>query len=241
MDAAQVEQAVLLGWYWQNASTCRAHNRVIADWVQQAPQRFIGFAAIHPGQSAADVIDQLQQAHALGLQGVGELHPGVQQFNSSSPGWQALASWCVAHNWPVNLHATEAVGHDHPGNVATPLDDFVRMASASPALKLILAHWGGGLAFYELNPRLRQQLRNVWYDCSASPLLYQPQVFRRVIDIVGPDKVLFGSDFPLRIYPKQQTTPDFHTYLHSIQTDAELSASELDALLYQNWQALLAC
>lgn len=240
MDAAGVQQSVLLGWYWQNERSCRAHNQVIAEWVQAAPERFIGFAAIHPGQSAESVLDQLNAAHALGLRGVGELHPGVQQFNSRSCGWQALAEWCVKHNWPVNLHATEAAGHEHPGSVPTALNDFVRMAQTAPQLKLILAHWGGGLAFFELNPRLRKILKNVRYDTAASPLLYPPSIFRSVIDIVGIEKVLFGSDYPLRIYPRQQTVPDYSTYLHAIRTEAHLSRTEFEAISQQNFRQFLA-
>jgi predicted TIM-barrel fold metal-dependent hydrolase len=239
MDAAGVAQTVLLGWYWENEATCRWQNEVIAQWAQAAPERFIGFAAIHPGQSAQSVIAQCEHALRLGLRGVGELHPGVQNFNSASAGWQALAEWCVAHHWPINLHATEAVGHDHPGSVPTPLNDFLRMAEAHPDLKLILAHWGGGLAFFELNPRLRKALKNVYYDTSATPLLYEPSIFRRLIEIIGSEKILFGSDFPLRLYPRTQKTPDYTTFLDAISHEAELSNEESQAILYKNMQRLL--
>ncbi len=240
MDAAGVAQSVLLGWYWENEATCRWQNEIIAEWVKSAPERFIGFAAIHPGGSAESVIAQCEYALSLGLRGVGELHPGIQQFNSSSEGWQALADWCMAHDWPINLHATEAVGHEHPGSVPTPLNDFLRMAEARPELKLILAHWGGGLGFFELNPRLRKALKNVYYDTSATPLLYEPSIFRRMIEIIGKDKILFGSDYPLRLYPRTHKTPDYATFLDVIHHEADLSQEELAAITSQNMQRLLA-
>ncbi len=240
MDAAGVAQTVLLGWYWENETTCRWQNEVIAQWVQAAPERFIGFASIHPGGSAESVIAQCEHALGLGLRGVGELHPGMQQFNSSSEGWLALAEWCIAHDWPINCHATEAVGHDHPGSVPTPLNDFLRMAEASPALKLILAHWGGGLAFFELNPRLRKALKNVYYDTSASPLLYEPSIFRRLIEIIEAEKILFGSDFPLRLYPRTQKTPDYTTFLNAIRNEAQLSDDEFQAIMHKNMTRLLS-
>jgi predicted TIM-barrel fold metal-dependent hydrolase len=239
MDAAGIDQTVLLGWYWENETTCRWHNTIIAQWVRAAPDRFIGFAAIHPAGTAANIVDQLQHARELGLQGVGELHPGIQRFTAASSGWQALACWCVRHGWPVNLHATEAVGHDHPGSVPTPLNDFLRMAEAAPALKMILAHWGGGLPFFELNPKLRKALKNVSYDTSATPLLYAPDIFRRVIDIVGAEKICFGSDFPLRLYPRTQKIPDYTTFLDAIRNDAGLSPHELESILHQNISRLL--
>lgn len=239
MDAADVQQTVLLGWYWENESTCRWQNEVIAEWVTAAPERFIGFASIHPGGTAKSVIAQCEHAQSLGLRGAGELHPGIQKFDSSSAGWLALADWCVSHDWPINLHATEAVGHDHPGSVPTPLNDFLRMAEAHPKLKLILAHWGGGLAFFELNPRLRKTLKNVYYDTSATPLLYEPSIFRRLIEIVGQEKILFGSDFPLRVYPRTQKTPDYHTFIEAIKNEAELSPDEFAAIMQHNLQQLL--
>jgi len=40
-------------------------------------------------------------------------------------------------------------------------------------------------------------MSNVFFDTAASPLLYDPQVYNQVIQLVGADKILFGSDYPL--------------------------------------------
>lgn len=235
MDAAGVDQSVLLGWYWEHESTCREQNDAIAQLLSAAPERLIGFAAIFPN---AQVIDQLENAKALGFCGVGELHMGVQQFSAANPHWQAMANWCTVNNWPINCHVTETAGHDHPGSVPTPLQEFVRMATAAPDLKLILAHWGGGLAFFEQNPKLRKRLHNVYYDCAASPLLYDMRIFKQMVDLVGIDKLLFGSDFPLRIYPKSQKTPEMARYIERIRTDSGLNQAELAKLMGENFQRL---
>ncbi|MFW6217655.1 MAG: amidohydrolase family protein [Verrucomicrobiota bacterium] len=234
MDAAGVAKAVLLGWYWENEATCRWHNRVIADWVAAAPDRFIGFAAVYPNEN---VVAQLENAKALGLRGVGELHPGIQRFDETRPAWQKITDWCLRHHWPVNLHATEAAGHDHPGSVPTPLNTFVRMAAASPGLRIVLAHWGGGLPFFEQNPRLKKILQNVVYDSSASPLLYEPDILRRLIDLVGPGKLLFGSDYPLRVYPRKQIQPDFARMIEAFRS--RLSSEEAEAFFHANARRLL--
>ncbi|WPJ95336.1 amidohydrolase family protein [Coraliomargarita algicola] len=237
MDAAAVDQAVLLGWYWENESTCRQQNAAVAQWLAAAPERLIGFAAIYPN---ANVIDQLENAQALGFRGVGELHMGVQDFSAASPHWQAMAEWCSAQAWPINCHATETAGHEHPGAIPTPLQEFVRMAEAAPELKLILAHWGGGLPFFEQNPKLRKTLRNVYYDCAASPLLYEMRVFKQMVDLVGIDKLLFGSDYPLRIYPRSQKTPEMARYIESIRTESGLTQEEQNKLMSGNFARLLS-
>jgi len=239
MDAAGVEKAVLLGWYWEQFETCVWHNDVMAHWHREAPDRFIAFAAVQPATSPGQIIYELERAADLGLRGVGELHPGVQGFDSTSEGWLALADWCVAHDWPVNFHVTEAAGHDHPGSVATPLNDFIRMAKQHPELRLILSHWGGGLPFFEQNSKLRQALHNVYYDCAASPLLYDANVFRNCVNLVGIDKLLFGSDYPLRVFPRQQKSADFKRFIDYIQSETDFSAAELDQLFRGNFCKLL--
>lgn len=236
MDAAGVDQAVLLGWYWEEEATCRWHNTVMAKWIETAPERFMGFAAIYPN---ANIINQLEAAKALGFCGVGELHIGVQDFDAKSPHWQAMAAWCVANHWPINCHVTEATGHDHLGSVASPLQSFVQMAKAAPELKLILAHWGGGLAFFEQNPRLRKILRNVYYDAAASPLLYDLGIFKRMVDLVGIEKLVFGSDYPLRLFPREQKTANMKRYIECIRAESGLSHAELESLLGGNFRRLI--
>jgi predicted TIM-barrel fold metal-dependent hydrolase len=38
---------------------------------------------------------------------------------------------------------------------------------------------------------------SVWFDTAASHLLYDDRIYRTAIDLVGVDKILWGSDFPL--------------------------------------------
>ena len=237
MDAASVDQAVLLGWYWEHESTCRWHNEAMAQWMQAAPERLIGFAAIYPNEN---VIDQLEAAKRMGFRGVGELHMGVQDFDRASPHWQAMARWCVENDWPINCHATEAAGHDHPGSIPTPLQNFVRLAETEPDLKLILAHWGGGLAFFEQNPKLRKTLKNVYYDCAASPLLYDMGIFKQMVELVGIDKLFFGSDYPLRIFPRLEKSPEMMRYIRTIREESGLSELDFGNLFGANFARMMS-
>jgi predicted TIM-barrel fold metal-dependent hydrolase len=114
---------------------------------------------------------------------------------------------------PLCLHVSEPVGHVYPGKSTTPLEDYYWLATEYPELKLILAHWGGLLPFYELMNELmkgvRKQLKNVYYDTAATPLLYRQEMYRAVVSVVGPKKILYGSDYPLLIYPSQEKEPSF--------------------------------
>jgi predicted TIM-barrel fold metal-dependent hydrolase len=44
---------------------------------------------------------------------------------------------------------------------------------------------------------VKEILKNVWFDTAASPYLYVPDVYRVAGDIIGFEKVIFGSDYPL--------------------------------------------
>ena len=235
MDAAGVDQAILLGWYWEHEHSCRWHNTAIADWVRQAPDRFIGFAAIHP---AANVREQLEIAASLGLQGIGELHHGVQHFNAKSEGWLEIADWCVANKWQVNFHVTGTIGRQHPNAVATPLEELLAFAKSAPEVPLIFAHWGGDLLLQEYQSTSTEIPPNIYFDCSASPLLHSAEIFKQAIDRIGIDRVLFGSDYPLRLFPKRQKHADFYSYLEYVRNEAALDRAELKALLGENAKRL---
>ena len=66
-----------------------------------------------------------------------------------------------------------------------------------PDLTIVCAHWGGGLPFYVLMPEVKLAMKNVLFDTAASPLLYSSQIYSQVVQLVGADKILFGSDYPL--------------------------------------------
>ena len=78
-------------------------------------------------------------------------------------------------------------------------------------------------------PEVREALEHVYFDTAASHLLYEPAVYRRVIDLVGAEKILWGSDFPLTSQAKALERT----------RDAELSDEELDLVLGGNVRRLL--
>jgi hypothetical protein len=66
-----------------------------------------------------------------------------------------------------------------------------------------LAHWGGGIFFFNLlKKEVRETLQNVYFDTAASPFLYDAQIYRIAIQLGGAQRILFGSDFPL-LKPKR--------------------------------------
>ncbi|UCD70728.1 MAG: amidohydrolase family protein, partial [Syntrophobacterales bacterium] len=100
-------------------------------------------------------------------------------------------------NLPLMLHSNETVGHQYPGKGNTSLKSIYDFIRAFPGVRIILAHWGGGFFFYELMPEVAKVAERIWYDTAASPYLYRREIYSVAVTIVGADKILFGSDYPL--------------------------------------------
>lgn len=196
MDRCGVDHAVISGFAWQSLRLCAESNDCVAGAVASHPERLTGLAVVPPldGGAAAEI----ERCVRLGFKGIGELQPGGQGFDLKDAGaLKPLARAAAEHGLPLLVHLNEPLGHEYPGKGAAGPRDGWLFARSFPELKIVFAHWGGGLPFYELMPEVRADLRNVWYDCAAGPWLYEPRLYRLAIDLVGADKLLLGSDFPL--------------------------------------------
>jgi predicted TIM-barrel fold metal-dependent hydrolase len=234
MDAAGVARAVLLGWYWEKPATCVAQNRFYARCVQAHPDRLAACATIHPAAGNRATLAEVRRAHGEGLVGLGELSPQAQGYAVEDATFNAALELAAALGWPVNLHVTDPDSGAYPGRVATPLKDFIHLAQRHPATTFILAHWGGLLPLRE--PAARS-LANVYYDTAASPLLYDEGVWSRFLGVVSPEHVLFGSDFPLNVYPRIDAEPGLARLVAELHRSG-LTAEQLRAVAGENARRL---
>jgi len=234
MDAAGIERAVLLGWYWQRPETCMEQNRFFAECIRAHPRRLAAFATLHPAAGLAAVRAEAGRVRDEGLIGLGELSPHSQGYAIDDPVFREILALAGEMNLPVNLHVTDPDGRAYPGRVATPLADFTQLASAFPRTTFILAHWGGLLPLRLPDEELPP---NLFYDTAASPLEHTAAVWKEMTDAVGPDKVVFGSDFPLNLYPKLDAEPNLARF--AAEARGALGGAALAAVLRGNLECLL--
>ena len=200
MDEDGVERSVSMGMGWTDPGLAREANDYIIESASKYPDRIIGFCSVNPawGDAAAREIERCVK---LGARGVGELHPDTQGFDIGEAATMApVLEVAQEYGLVITTHSSEPVGHSYAGKGSTTpqvLMRFIENARAFPNVKIICAHWGGGLPFYALMPEVREALGNVWFDTAASPFLYTPDVFSAVAALVGQEKILPGSDFPL--------------------------------------------
>lgn len=228
MEADGFDKAVIFGFGFQDMGLCRYVNDYVMDKARAYPDRLIGFASVLPQHK--EVERELLRCQAGGLRGVGELFPQGQQFDLASAQVMApFARTLEALGWPVIFHLNEPVGHPYAGKTKTRLEEAEAFARHFPDLVTILAHWGGGLFFYELMAEVSKTLANVYYDTAASVFLYGHKVYNVVKSLDLTRKILFGSDYPL--LPPRRYMADMEK--------SDLTQEEIAAILGGNAQRLL--
>ncbi len=197
MDEWGVDRSVICGFPWNQPDLCFLQNEYLMASASRYPNRLIVFVSLlfsNPDWS----IKELDRAMKDGARGVGEIafyrdEMTSQDIHSIRP----VLAQMEKQGIPLLLHTNETIGHPYPGKGRTPLERFYELILSFPNLPIILGHWGGGLPFYELMPEVAKVMANVYYDTAASPFLYSKKIYAIATEILGVEKIFFGTDFPL--------------------------------------------
>lgn len=197
MDQEGVDKSVVFGFPWQNPQTVTEHNNYILEAITRYPDRLIGFCCLDPfGRNAPAETERCLQA---GFAGLGELafyQSGIE--NKALDKLAPLMEICREQDCPILIHTNEPVGHIYPGKTPNTLRQIYNLIKRFPQNNIVLAHWGGGIFFFNLlKKEVKESLKRVYFDTAASPFLYDPKIYWHAKEIIGSDKILFGSDFPL--------------------------------------------
>lgn len=222
MERSGVDRAVIAGFPWADPGLCREHNAWMAEVCRLHPNRLSFLAIVVPNDR--DAPRDVEDGFNSGAVGVGELNADAQGFRIEDPADTAnVIEVCNAAGKPLMFHTSEPVGHDYPGKGAATPDKLVAWLSAYPDQPAIFAHWGGGLPFYELMPEVGRLAANVVYDCAATTYLYDFSIFQSVLGIVGQERVVFGSDFP--VLGQERLLRRLRNAVEESQLEAVLSAN----------------
>jgi len=230
LDSWGARGACSFGFPFTDTGKAALCNDYVLEAAKEHPGRIIPFACINPALGRA-ALREVERCLAAGARGVGELASykvGLGEEVRAALG--PIASLCHEAGVPLLLHTNEPVGHDYPGKSRMEIGELYSLVKANRETTWILAHWGGGLFSYELlKKETAEVLKNVYYDTSAGPFLYNPAIYRHFIGIAGVRKLLFGTDFPLLELPRYEK--DFEA--------AELSEEERTLILGGNLARLL--
>ena len=241
----------------QGLALAREVNDEISATVGGWPTRFSGLATL-PMQDVKSAIDELERAVTkLGLKGA-ELDTQVNDVQWDEPKFlpffkaaEAMGAVLFYHPQPQNNFLRERIArHGLFNSLGVILDDAIVTAvlicggvlEACPELRVCIAH-GGGPACYAMG-----RLDRAWQRLPAEtrtpqpPSAYQRRLYydtvtgseealRFLIDRVGVDRVVLGSDWPFVPWH-----PSPVAWVQSLQS---LTPEEKEKILWRNLEALL--
>ena len=196
-------------------------NDTAATWAANSPKRFIG-SFVLPLQDMNLAMKEMQRAvNDLNLRvanipaEVRGLYMGDSQFR---PFWEAAQDMgIVTFMHPDGAKDPWFFQWGMWNSLGQSLEEAKFMASVIyegilecyPGLKLVMAHGGGYFphnmgrldrnvknaphSMKNITRKPSEYLRNVYYDSC----LYDPTVLSALVKVVGPDRILLGSDWPI--------------------------------------------
>jgi predicted TIM-barrel fold metal-dependent hydrolase len=240
LDRHQVTRAALI------ASVPRDEDSV-AIAVARHPTRMVGYFMVDPtAEGAADrVIETLARP---GMRGV-SLFPAMHRYSlyddrvlrianivARRPG-TALFAHCGALS--VGVRKKLGLPNKFEMRFGNPLD-LQAMATSQPSLPIIVPHFGAGLLREAL--MVADACPNIYLDTSSSNgwLKYHPgltlaQVFQQALAVVGPDRLLFGTDSSF--FPRGWQRP-IYDQQRAVAADLGLDSSVTERLFGGNFDRL---
>jgi aminocarboxymuconate-semialdehyde decarboxylase len=242
----------------QGQQLAREVNDEIAAMTRQWPQRFAGLATL-PVQDVGAAVDELDRAvHVLGLKGA-ELDTVVNGQTWDEPHFlplfkaaEAMGAVLFFHPQPQdNLVLAFTEKFNLANSIGVPVEDALLVATlifggifdACPELKVCIAHGGGPACFgmgrldrgWQVRSEARMHIqhppstyqRHFYYDCVTNSEV----ALRFLIDQVGADRVVLGSDWPFVGW--EPSPPGW------VQSLTSLTREEKEKILCKNLEQLL--
>jgi predicted TIM-barrel fold metal-dependent hydrolase len=167
--------------------------RLLNDWGAEVSKRerprIYCFGTIHPDMDNPS--DELERIAKTGLKGV-KFHPTAQRFYPDEPRLFKIYEKMVELKLPALFHSGD---ERKPLNVvyASP-KSFVEVLSSFPDFTVILAHLGGYRMWEQVHVII--DFKNVYFDTSACNSELDESKLKRMIELLGVDRTMYGSDFP---------------------------------------------
>lgn len=202
IESSPLAGAVAAGFAFVRQRSIDEQAEHILAAAAEAPGLIIPLVSINPGlpRWEAAAVRMLRS----GARGFGELRPHDQGWDPLGPAARRLCHLAADAGVPLLWHVSEPVGHAYPGKRGgiSP-SELITLALDFPTLPMIAAHLGGGASFYLQMPELKSMLTALYFDTAAAFLLYDNRSITRLVDLAGPRRVLFASDYPL-LSPRRQ-------------------------------------
>jgi len=231
LDAAGIAQGVFF--------TSPNYHDDLLTFIALNPGRFIGYTTFDPTDRAnADRLKRQVAEH--GVAGL-KLYPMALGFHVDDEACAAVFEVCEAQRIPVIMHFGISINATHDLRYGNPLD-LSGPALRYPSVTWIIPHFGAG--FFREALMVAAQYQNVCIDTSSSNnwVRWAPErltladLFRRTLDTVGAERLLFGTDSSF--FPRGFRTAILTDQL-AICHDLGLPPGQIDAIFGGNIRRIL--
>lgn len=194
LEAAGVEKALLCAWWGPTGALLT--NDQVAEWVQAAPERLLGVAAVDLFRPMDAVRELRRCVRELGFVGL-RLLPWLWGLPPDDRRYYPLYAECIELGVPFCLQVGHA-GPLRPSEPGRPIPYLDHVACEFPELKIVGGHIGYPWTTEMI--ALATKYPNVYIDTSAYKPSKYPAELVAFMKGRGKKKVLFGSNHPM-IFP----------------------------------------
>lgn len=165
-------------------------TRKITEWSLSIQDGSItAFSSIHP--DSADWESEMAEVRDLGLKGI-KFHPEYQEFYVDEDRMFPIYSKAFDLGLIVVFHAGADLGYPEPCH-CTP-DRLARVVDAFPGGRMVAAHFGGFKYWDGVAKHLAG--KDIYLDTSFTLGWIERELFDRILDSHGYERLLFASDSP---------------------------------------------
>lgn len=195
MEQAEVDVSVAVGFAWASHDDCVRHNDYLLAAAAKSGGRIVPFCTLNPALEEAE--EEAVRCAKAGARGLGELRPDSQGWDLTGDAGEMLAEAAKRLRLTLLFHVSEPVGREYAGKAGGDLTSFYRFVTAHHDVTVIGAHLAGGMPFYAPMPEVREAFGHVYVDTAAQRLLYNHAAFQDLVKLIGAERILLGSDYPL--------------------------------------------
>lgn len=171
----------------------------VLDFTYNLNQEFIltkrgilSFAGIHP--SCEDIASKMKKVKEMGFLGV-KIHPDFQQTFIDDDGYVEILKCAKDLDLIVVTHAGVDDGYIGQPVKCTP-DRVIKLLGKVNYNKFVLAHFGGHKLWEEVLDKLCGF--DIYFDTAFTFHEINENLFKKIVDKHGEDKILFATDSPWR-------------------------------------------
>lgn len=188
MEDAKVDMSVILPVVTK-PSQFETINTYAA-WVNDNyPGKLLSFGGIHP--DTEDYKKELDHIKDLGLKGI-KIHPDYQGVMIDDVRYMNIIEYADALDLIIITHAGVDIGLPDP--VHCPPDKMRKVIDKIHPRKMVVAHYGGWNQWEEVYEYLAGE--NLYLDTAFTFDYIKEDMFYKIMDKHGYDKILFATDCP---------------------------------------------